>query len=376
MPLAKGWTVELTKSAVRRVKDVVEPPAHSTSPPRFVGQDVGMVASATVARPVRVPDRYPCRAARRCKLHLSCRSRNYRIVPYARRATRIGDDVTQLTLAEAAKAAGRSKSALLRSIKAGRLSATRDALTGGGWVVEASELHRLYTLPREAVTDAPEMIECAPGFNEALDQIQDLRRQRDRAEDERRRAQEQLADQRAARRSAHGGHGRGDNLHAAAKGTDMPENHACPAARCGLTAPQPPRSSTGAGHGHCRATVEVGGAVRWKEYAGQYLRDVEPEQAHILVGARTYLVAIGELRPGLDERGARRTGAGPRGDGPFHAEPRAVAVSGHTAGFGLTSRQQKRQRFGYVVPTTPKPCRHAVAESDRPRLPGAARKPA
>src|SRR6476469_6318244 len=125
-----------------------------------VGQDVGMVA-----RPVRVPDRYPCRAARRCKLHLSCRSRNYRIVPYARRATRIGDDVTQLTLAEAAKAAGRSKSALLRSIKAGRLSATRDALTGG-WVVEASELHRLYTLPREAVTDAPEMIELRARLND------------------------------------------------------------------------------------------------------------------------------------------------------------------------------------------------------------------
>jgi hypothetical protein len=90
-----------------------------------VGQDVGMVASATVARPVRVPDRYPYRAARRHKLHSSCRSRNYRIVPPSRRAPRIGGDVTQLTLAEAAKAADRSKSALLRSIKAGRLSATR-----------------------------------------------------------------------------------------------------------------------------------------------------------------------------------------------------------------------------------------------------------
>lgn len=28
VPLAKGWTVELTKSAVRRVKDAVEPPAY------------------------------------------------------------------------------------------------------------------------------------------------------------------------------------------------------------------------------------------------------------------------------------------------------------------------------------------------------------
>jgi len=106
---------------------------------------------------------------------LSCRGRNYRIVPYARRTPRIEGDVTQLTLAETAKAAGRSKSALLRSIKAGRLSATRDALTGG-WVVEASELHRLYTLPREAVTDAPEITELRARLNDALDQIQDLRR--------------------------------------------------------------------------------------------------------------------------------------------------------------------------------------------------------
>ena len=119
--------------------------------------------------------------------------------------------MTQLTLAEAAKAAGRSKSALLHSIKAGRLSATRDALTGG-WVVEVSEMHRLYPPLREAVIgaangephtmrDAPEMAELRARLNDALDQIQDLRRQRDRAEEERRRAQEQLAgllaDQRA-----------------------------------------------------------------------------------------------------------------------------------------------------------------------------------
>ena len=65
-------------------------------------------------------------------------------------------------------------------------------------MVEASELHRLYTPLREAVTDAPEITELRARLNDALDQIQDLRGQRDRAEDERRRAQEQLADQRAA----------------------------------------------------------------------------------------------------------------------------------------------------------------------------------
>ena len=167
--------------------------------------------------------------------------------------------MTQLTLAEAAKAAGRSKSALLRSIKAGRLSATRDALTGG-WVVEASELHRLYTLPREAVTDAPEMIELRARLNEALDQIQDLRRQRDRAEDERRRAQEQLADQRAARRGVHGGHGRGDNLHAAAEGTDMSGKSRLPGGsmrRASQRRAAPPqhrrRSRPLSGHGGSRA---------------------------------------------------------------------------------------------------------------------------
>ena len=87
--------------------------------------------------------------------------------------------MTQLTLAEAAKAAGRSKSALLRSIKAGRLSATRDALTGG-WVVEVSEMHRRYPPLREAVIgaangephtmrDAPEMAELRARLNDALD---------------------------------------------------------------------------------------------------------------------------------------------------------------------------------------------------------------
>ena len=62
--------------------------------------------------------------------------------------------------------------------------------------------------------------------------------------------------------------------------------------------PRRSRPATGAGHGRCRATVEVGRCGALEEYAGQYLRDIEPEQAHILVGARTYLVAIGELRPG------------------------------------------------------------------------------
>jgi hypothetical protein len=41
-----------------------------------------------------------------------------------------------------------------------------------------------------------------------------------------------------------------------------------------------------------------GDRVIWRDCAGQYLRDVEDGQAHVLIGARTYLVAVGELRPG------------------------------------------------------------------------------
>jgi hypothetical protein len=40
-----------------------------------------------------------------------------------------------------------------------------------------------------------------------------------------------------------------------------------------------------------------GDRVIWRDCPGQYLRDVDAGQAHVLIGARTYLVAIGELRP-------------------------------------------------------------------------------
>jgi excisionase family DNA binding protein len=46
------------------------------------------------------------------------------------------------SLAEAAEACGVNRSTILRSIKAGRLSAQRDAL--GQWRIEPGELHRVY----------------------------------------------------------------------------------------------------------------------------------------------------------------------------------------------------------------------------------------
>jgi len=55
----------------------------------------------------------------------------------------MGDGVTTYTLSEASKAAGRSKSTILRSIRSGRVSASRDELTGG-WNINAAELHRVY----------------------------------------------------------------------------------------------------------------------------------------------------------------------------------------------------------------------------------------
>jgi hypothetical protein len=40
-----------------------------------------------------------------------------------------------------------------------------------------------------------------------------------------------------------------------------------------------------------------GDRIIWRDCSGQYLRAMEDGQAHVLIGARTYLVPIGELRP-------------------------------------------------------------------------------
>ena len=47
------------------------------------------------------------------------------------------------SLAKAAALAGRSRSTVLRAIQTGRLSAVRDATTGA-WLIDASELARVY----------------------------------------------------------------------------------------------------------------------------------------------------------------------------------------------------------------------------------------
>ncbi len=47
-----------------------------------------------------------------------------------------------LTLAEAAQACGVNRSTVLRAIKSGKISGTRDV--NGSWTVEAVELHRVF----------------------------------------------------------------------------------------------------------------------------------------------------------------------------------------------------------------------------------------
>jgi hypothetical protein len=123
------------------------------------------------------------------------------------------------SLAQAAKAVGRDRSTLLRMIKIGRLSASRDEVTGA-WAIEPAELHRVYppadphaenqadaqaripdSTARIAALQA--QIEAASDAIRVRDEvIADLRQDRDHAHAERRQVQGRLdallTDQRAA----------------------------------------------------------------------------------------------------------------------------------------------------------------------------------
>jgi excisionase family DNA binding protein len=57
------------------------------------------------------------------------------------------------TVAEAARAAGKSKSTLLRAIQSGKLSAARDPVTDG-WLIEPAELHRVFPAVSPALSPA------------------------------------------------------------------------------------------------------------------------------------------------------------------------------------------------------------------------------
>jgi hypothetical protein len=104
------------------------------------------------------------------------------------------------TLTQAARATGKSRSTVLRAIRAGRISAARDAATDG-WVIDPAELHRLYpAVAADSGRHAPNGVSRnreADGEAEVLrarleaaemrladkdDVITDLRQQRDRAQ--------------------------------------------------------------------------------------------------------------------------------------------------------------------------------------------------
>ena len=115
--------------------------------------------------------------------------------------------MAQYTLAEAAKACGKSKSTVLRSIRAGRLSAVRDELSGG-WLVEPIELHRLYPALADAgrgaaddtARNGDDAAELRGRLADAHATIEDLRRRLDVATEQLGEALSQvrvLTDQRA-----------------------------------------------------------------------------------------------------------------------------------------------------------------------------------
>ena len=52
------------------------------------------------------------------------------------------------TIATAAAAVGRNKTAILRAIKAGKISVAKDE--NGEWQIDPAELHRIYPLLRSA----------------------------------------------------------------------------------------------------------------------------------------------------------------------------------------------------------------------------------
>lgn len=119
-----------------------------------------------------------------------------------------------LNLVEAGAAAGRSKSSILRAIRRGALSATRDDTTGG-WCIDEAELHRAFPpvahnghdgtsgnrpgnpTIRELQARIDEMQEAARLRDDVID---DLRRRLDAEADERRRLTALLTDQRSVPR--------------------------------------------------------------------------------------------------------------------------------------------------------------------------------
>src|SRR3954452_12094095 len=116
-------------------------------------------------------------------------------------------------LAQAGTAVGRNRSTILKAIRRGAISATRDEATGG-WLIEPAELHRVFppvavetsgnaqgnAATPGATTETGEVRELRARLDAAErrfaggdETIGDLRHGLDRADEERRRAQVQMA---------------------------------------------------------------------------------------------------------------------------------------------------------------------------------------
>jgi hypothetical protein len=134
-----------------------------------------------------------------------------------------GGNMPYQSLAEAGDAVGRTRSAILKAIRRGAISATRDEVSGN-WLIEPAELHRVFpaVLPsvskrtsgngqetRETTEDTGELrgelrelrarldaAEAAIRFRDET--LADMRRRLDAEAEERRRLTAILADQRAA----------------------------------------------------------------------------------------------------------------------------------------------------------------------------------
>lgn len=114
---------------------------------------------------------------------------------------------TNLNLVEAGNLVGVTKATILRAIRRGKISATRD--DSGGWCIEPVEVLRGFApVSRETAdetarnheTRSGELAELRGRLAEMQDTVADLRRRLDREGEERRQAQTQLmallADQR------------------------------------------------------------------------------------------------------------------------------------------------------------------------------------
>ncbi len=116
------------------------------------------------------------------------------------------------TLAEAAKATGTNKTTILRAIKSGKVSGSKD--DHGNWLVEPAELHRIYPLAddRNAARNGATQQYAAPSavaFETQIAalrdtaellraQLDDVRNDRDHWRDQAQAVTRQLADLRPA----------------------------------------------------------------------------------------------------------------------------------------------------------------------------------